>query len=370
VDYGATALTRYLPDAAAIMSYSGTTTASVLAWAVHGSDGSTFPWAVRGGNLTYIGENPMSYVTANDRYVAFCDLLFDTLAPATPTQHRALIRVEDVGPDADAQLLTAMGDYLASQQVPFGIASYAHYMDPTGYYNGGVAQDVTLGQAPQVVSAVQHMISEGGVLVMHGYTHQYAAVANPYDGVSADDAEFYLAHVDPTTNYVIWDGPVAGDSQVWADGRITTGLQEFASAGLPTPAMFEYPHYFGSAADSHAVLAHFATTYHRGLYADGLLSGGPIDETHVIGVMLPYVGRDVFGFKVLPENLGDYEPVAQNNNPARLVPDMLQTAQVNLAIRDGFASFFVHWYDDLSVVQQLVSGVKAQGYTFVSPSAL
>lgn len=86
--------------------------------------------------------------------------------------------------------------------------------------------------------------------------------------------------------------------------------------------------------------------------------------------MFPYVGGDVFGFKVLPENMGDYEPVPYNNNPARLVPDLLQASQANLAVRDGFASFFVHWYDPLSVLEQLVAGVKAQGYSFVSPSAL
>ena len=43
---------------------------------------------------------------------------------------------------------------------------------------------------------------------MHGYTHQYGNVANPYDGVSANDFEFYTAHVDATNN-VIYDGPVA-----------------------------------------------------------------------------------------------------------------------------------------------------------------
>ena len=31
---------------------------------------------------------------------------------------------------------------------------------------------------------------------MHGYTHQLTAQLNPYNGVSADDFEFYRAHVD------------------------------------------------------------------------------------------------------------------------------------------------------------------------------
>src|SRR5260370_21246072 len=65
------------------------------------SDGSSFPWALRstgpnGGSLTYIGENPLVYITEGDRYLAFCDLLFDALAASTPVQHRALLRLEDI----------------------------------------------------------------------------------------------------------------------------------------------------------------------------------------------------------------------------------------------------------------------------------
>ena len=72
------------------------------------SDGSTFPWALRstgpnGGTLTYIGENPLVYITEGDRYLAFCDLLFDALAATAPVQHRALLRLEDIDPTFDTK---------------------------------------------------------------------------------------------------------------------------------------------------------------------------------------------------------------------------------------------------------------------------
>jgi len=44
------------------------------------ADNTTFPWAVRSGNVTYIGEIPFAYMTEGDRYLIFCDLLFDALA--------------------------------------------------------------------------------------------------------------------------------------------------------------------------------------------------------------------------------------------------------------------------------------------------
>jgi uncharacterized protein YdaL len=368
VDYKGVALTRYLPNAAGIMLHSSVTTATVLAHAVRTADRSTLPWALRGANLTYIGENPMAYVTSNDRYLAFCDLLFDAFAGGTPERHRALVRIEDVDAKSDPQALRAIADYLGDQHVPFGIAAIARHVDPRGTYNDGVPDSLSLAEAPGVAEAIAYMISKGGVLVMHGYTHQFASVENPYNGVSADDFEFYRSHIG-ADDVVVYDGPVPGDSSLWAAGRITAGLFELMQANLPWPRVFEYPHYAGSDADSVAVRAFFDTVYHRGLYFGGVLSGAPPNHDHMIGVMYPFEGRDVYGLDVIPENLGSYEPEASNHNPPRLVADILQTARANRVVRDGFASFYFHPYYPLSVLEEIVRGVRAEGYTFVSPVA-
>ena len=60
------------------------------------SSGTSFPWAIRSSNLTYVGEVPFSYISETDRYVAFSDLLFPALDPAAPPSHLALVRLEDV----------------------------------------------------------------------------------------------------------------------------------------------------------------------------------------------------------------------------------------------------------------------------------
>ena len=52
--------------------------------------------AVRARNLTWLADNPFTFVNEEDRYLAFADLLFDVLAPRTPERHRALVRIEDV----------------------------------------------------------------------------------------------------------------------------------------------------------------------------------------------------------------------------------------------------------------------------------
>ncbi|MDQ1534548.1 MAG: hypothetical protein QOF28_2309, partial [Actinomycetota bacterium] len=151
---------------------------------------TTFPWAIRSANLTYIGEIPLTYMNETDRYLAFSDLLFSVLQPAAPTVHRALVRLEDVGPviNTPAQL-RATADYLASRNVPFSVAVIPSYTDPNGFYNGGTPKSLNISQTGNATvaafnSALRYMVSKGGTLIEHGNTHQYSNVPNPYSGVS------------------------------------------------------------------------------------------------------------------------------------------------------------------------------------------
>jgi hypothetical protein len=133
--------------------------------------------------------------------------------------------------------------------------------------------------------------------------------------------------------------------------------------------MFEYPRYAGSVPDSLALRDSFETVYQRGLYFSGSLSGAGGSYGRMISVTYPYVGADLFGFRIIPENLGPYSPPGWSERP-RLVEDILRAAKANLVVRDGFASFYFHPYYPVSVLRDLVSGIKAQGYVFASATAL
>ncbi len=340
-----------------------------IAQAKDANSGATFPWAFRSGNLTYVGEIPFSYVSEADRVIVFEDLLFDGLAPATAERHRAFVRLEDISPDADPAKLRAMADYLYSQKIPYGINVIPVYTDPKGAYNNGVPKTVTLAQAPQVVSALKYMIQRGAVLMNHGYTHQYKNVNNPYTGVTGDDFEFFRAHVDAADS-VIYDGPVPEDSTIWAQSRVTSALAAFTAAGLPKPTLWTTPHYAASATDYRVFGQNYTARLERSLYFAGTLSGGTVNSSRYIGQFFPYAVKDVYGTTVLPENIGNYEPVPYNNHPARLPADLIASAKANLAVRDGVASFFYHPYYDVEPLKQTVEGIRALGYTFVAPAAL
>ena len=347
------------------------------------SSGTSFPWAIRSSNLTYVGEVPFSYISETDRYVAFSDLLFPALNPAATPSHLALVRLEDVNGTSSPAQIDAITSYLSGQGVPFSINVIPQYLDPNGVNNNGVPVSESIGQSPSMVAALRNAEAHGGTLNQEGYTHQYSNVANPYDAVSGDDAEFYTAQCATTPNppytvdapcqnadWVIWRGPVPGDSKSWALGRVKAGQALFTAAGLTPPAIWVTPHYFASVPDYEAIDSVIKTRYEREIFASGQLSGQPLNYGEIFGQFFPYQVHDVYGEQIIPENLGDYEPAPNNNNPARTAADIVANARVNLAVTQGTASFFFNPSDPLSQLQAIVSGIKSLGYTFVSPTSL
>jgi uncharacterized protein YdaL len=118
VMYKGRTLSRYAANQGGVMGTTivDPTKATVLAVA-HRGDGTTMPWAVRSGKLTYVTDLPFTYMKEEDRYLAFADLLFDALAPTTPERHRVVLRIEDISPVDDPAALRAIADYLYSQNI-------------------------------------------------------------------------------------------------------------------------------------------------------------------------------------------------------------------------------------------------------------
>jgi uncharacterized protein YdaL len=368
VRYKGATLTRWTRQSDGIMKY-GTLDASrvrVLATAVR-ADGSTFPWAVRSRNLTYVGEVPYRYTSETDRYLIFADLLFDALAPKTHERHRALVRLEDINPISDPADLRAAADYLHSQGIPFGFGVSPYYRDPQGHDDA--PHELLLRNAPKVVAALKYLERRGGVLVDHGYTHQWDGGSNPYDGVTGDDVEFYRVLESPS-GQVRDVGPLPGDdSPEWAEHRIAAAEREFAASGLPRPTIFEFPHYVASDHAYRAAARYFAVRWERSDYFAGLLQP-PVQYKHVEGQFFPYPVHDVYGSKVLPENLGSIAPSTWHTYKARLPADLIRAAKANLVVRDGFASFYFHPYLPLRYLKRTVAGLEALGYRFVRPNSL
>jgi uncharacterized protein YdaL len=336
------------------------------------SDGSGYPWAVRSGNVTYIGEVPFSYVDTSDRYLAAADLISRLVAPTAPDRKRALIRIEDVGPNTDPEQIKAIADTLSRMDVPFSLAVYPYYRDPHGDAHDGEPASFRLVDAPALVEALRYAVDRGATLVSHGYTHQYEDLRNPYSGVSASDYEFYLAYVDEQ-NDVQLSGPVPSDSKGWAAERMARARAEFVRVELPAPAIFEFPHYTASAVDYQAAHEQFGVRYDQGTYFASLCPAGACStaadpsSTGLFQQYFPYPVRDVYGSVVIPENIGNISE-AFNNNEARTPQDLIDNARAMTVVRDGVASGFFHPFLPIGQLEEVVTGIQQLGFEFVAPA--
>ncbi|GAA3241308.1 DUF2334 domain-containing protein [Dactylosporangium siamense] len=368
IRYHGTELTRNAAAGAMVRVGLSPGTATTLADAVL-PDGGVTPYAVRAGALTYLTEVPLTYVSFDDRYLILADLLFDLLDPGAPQRHRALVRIEDVGPHSDPAQLRTIADFLSARGVPFSVAVFAVYDDAAGVYSGGVPVHRTLSQAPDVVAALRYMVEHGGTLLMHGYTHGLAGVKNPY-GVSAEDYEFYRSHVEPDGTVAL-DGPVPDDSAEWALGRLAAARQEWTAAGLTPSDIWEFPHYTASAVDYRAISTApgIRARYEQVLYFSGVLTGTPTGSSSV-SQFFPYVVDDPYGTPVIPETLGNVATQRFNQHGVRLAPDLIASAKRQLVVRDNVASFFYHPFLGLQYLPELVEGIQQLGYTFVPATSL
>jgi uncharacterized protein YdaL len=271
--------------------------------------------------------------------------------------------LEDVGPNADPNKLQAIGRLLAAKHVPYSIGIYPVYVNPKKHMT------IRLADRPRLVRVIKSMVADGATMIMHGYTHQYGTTANPYDGISGSDFEFFRARVD-SENSVQLDGPVPEDSYDWALNRIRASAEEFRAADLPVPKIFEFPHYAASAEDYRAVGKLFTTRYERSLYFSGQLSAAKPDYAHMTGQFFPYVVTDVYGQRVIPENLGNLVATGYNNHPSVSPLNLVEAARANLVVRDGIASFFYHPFLKSDPLAQIIDGIKRLGYEFIPPTSL
>lgn len=336
---------------------------TVLGTAVTAEGGST-PWAVRSRKLTYVSEVPLQSGGGRDRSFAVADMVAGLFGPLRE-RHRALIRLEDVGPMAVPQQLRQIANLLAARHIPFSVALYPLYLGPAGQHP---RQRVPLTARPGVVEALKYMLSQGGTLVLHGYTHQLGDRPNPDNGQSGMDYEFLRVYYN--AHRVLISGPPPTRHPVaWTRHRIDLALAGIRAAGLPRPQLWQFPEYGASPPEYRVAASMFAARYARVSYAAGP-PGHPKLQT-LTEQAPPYLVRDIYGGPVLPENLGYvWGPHIRASGPGSVAGILAAAAVQKRAVRDNVASVYYHPYLGTGPLRRLVDGMRHQGYRFVSPCAV
>ncbi|MBW8886791.1 MAG: DUF2334 domain-containing protein [Fibrobacteres bacterium] len=305
--------------------------AKVLA-SVKSQDGGLYPYMIRSGNFWFVADCPTDYIVEGGRDAVFADALHDFVGEDHPVAHTALVRIEDVCPLTDPGQMKAIADLLHGEGVPWSIALVPYYVDPE---ENAV---VTMQDKPEFVKAIHYSMEHGAAIVMHGSTHQYR-------GRSTHDYEFWDA---------LHDTPLFEDSREYVRTRIQRGIDVMRKEGI-YPIAWETPHYAGSQLDYSVADQFFSAEYGRRQV---------IDKTGFDQLVPYFIGRHPSGNSIIPENLGYIPNDRQESAP------LLRCAQNNLAVRDGFGSFFFHPWIDRKVLKELVRGLKAQGYRFADIRAM
>jgi uncharacterized protein YdaL len=275
-----------------------------------------------------------------------------------------MIRLEDVGPNTDPLELQQIAALLAASHIPYSIAVYPLYLGPA---NQHPREQIPLRDRPQVVQALLYMLSTGGTLVLHGYTHQLGSTPNPNNGESGEDYEFLRVHYN-AKHVLIYRDPVARNQGAWARHRIELALGGIRAAGLPAPRIWQFPEYGASPAEYRLAASMFVARYERGNYAEG---PGDDDLQTLTEQTPPYLVRDIYGGPVLPETLGYVmDPRAGSTGPGSVRAILAAAAVQKAAVRDNVASVYYHPFLGTGPLRRLIAGIRAEGYRFVSPCAV
>ncbi len=328
------------------------------------------PYVVHSKNFWFIGDLPMTYMSEEDRYLAFADLLHDMIGiEHNNVPRRALVRLEDISAGVKPEDVAAVTGLLDSKQIPYTMAVIPQYEDPLGAEHNGKAVSISMADSP-VREVLYHATTQGlGSIVQHGYTHQFDAIPNPYDGVTADDFEF-MRVIDEGHGIYNYVGPTGNDSGPWAKARIDKGRQILHNCGLEAFG-WEAPHYMAGPNHYRAIRETYPIQYSRMIYFPNENSDDPAIRYKFIGQFFPYcIKHDLYGYFIVPEDLMNVEA---HPNPGyhKLMPaDIIRHAKKLKVVRDGVASFFYHPFLGTEYLKEIVEGVEKEGYHFVPATSL
>ena len=298
----------------------------VVATATDEDQSETVPYVLRSGQFWYFAGPGTGYTYESDVSLVLADLLHDILGVDHHEGRRALVRIEDVSANSDPDDLRRVTDILYARHIPFQIALIPFFKDPGNHI------DMSLSDQPDVVATLHYMVAHGGTVEMHGITHQL-------HGVSGDDYEFW----DVLTSRPTPDGAlnVLGP-------RVQRGLEECFRAGL-YPLAFETPHYAAALEHYRSLATIFSHCYERRMLTDE-------DNSQQY---YPYLTTDIYGQKIIPENLG-YVPIEKPDS----LPILLAAERLK-AVRDPVASFFFHPFMPSKYLEQILDGLQ-RDYHFIS----
>jgi Uncharacterized protein conserved in bacteria (DUF2334)/Domain of Unknown Function (DUF1080) len=288
------------------------------------------PYIVQGENLWYVNTLPAiirdpQSLRRNTAPLVFADALHDFFGTSVLESRQALVRLEDVSVHIDPKRIIETVDYLYSQRVPFSMG-----VIPAQRFDDGSV--VTLQDKPEFVRALRYAQDHGGTIILHGYHHTFG---------HGEDYEFWDEERD---------APLANESWDMYARKLEDGIRILRDQGIE-PRYWETPHYAASPL-AYRVFSHY---FSHAVENRDLVQWTPYPS-----------GPDKYGQILIPETIGYINPA-----DGFTVDAQLERAKQLHIVRDSWAVAYYHPASiPLSQLKSLVSGLRAQGYTFADLRAM
>ncbi|WP_441058081.1 DUF2334 domain-containing protein [Desulfothermobacter acidiphilus] len=257
----------------------------------------------------------------------------------------ALIRLEDVSlwyalQDNGLATLRDLADFLHSEGVPFHISLIPVYKDPPRGVELSIG-DLNDPRVREFNDTIKYMVARGGVVGLHGYTHQYG------NEVSAAGFEF------------AWRGEYA--SPEYAANRVQAAVELARKAGIPV-TYWETPHYTASPAQYSEFARHFSILYEP----------DPLNKrAKKIAVAKGLGGREAVFFVPAPLGLvgeaGDVNRMLRrvDRRRCRLASFFFHPFREYRHVQKADGSVLFYTEDNNGYLRALVRGLKDRGYRFM-----
>ncbi len=268
------------------------------------------------------------------------------------SQKLALIRLEDVNPgiyDTREKLdkLVKIADYLYKVGVPFQISLIPVYKDPGGNIEVSVG-DTEIFQVRDFNKTIMYMRERGGMVGLHGYTHQYLNEVSGAGFEFSDKSgqEFAMP--------------------AYAEESVQKALAAMEKAGIPVD-YWETPHYTASLDQYKTLGNYFGLIYDPNPWERTIKNISSRDSTGMDNqsvIFVPAPLNNITADKDVERIFSQLD----KNDPAVLASFFYHPTQefkflYKMHTHQG-KEFYAHEPD--SYLKRLIGGFKERGYKFVS----
>lgn len=263
----------------------------------------------------------------------------------------ALVRLEDITAFGDAiadpnelVYFKAIADYFYSNAIPFSVAWVPRYVNPDRNIDNDLAATYSIYNI-SFVFTLDYFIDRGGIIGLHGYTHQFGKKA------SIADIEF---------------GPGVNENDSSTRKRINMAISSAKALEIPI-GFFEFAHYSATKRQFLIAEEYFDYIYQHpyNRWVNKVVShqnNGRLVK--YISTPLEYLNskKNVSPFLESINSLGDSSIASFFFHP-HLDYEFIKVSRDT----SGRPSYY---YAKDSLLHQIVDTIRKKGYTFVSPSEL